>query len=76
LSLRYGFEVRQIILFIFGGVSDIKEELKKEEDYGKEFKIAVASPLTSFALAGIFALSWWILLQASNTSELAACSNR
>jgi Zn-dependent protease/predicted transcriptional regulator len=71
LSLRYGLKVRQIILFIFGGVSDIKEELKKEEDYGKEFKIAVVGPLTSFALAGVFTLSWLILLQASNTSELA-----
>jgi Zn-dependent protease len=72
LSLRYGLKVRQIILFIFGGVSDIKEEERIKEDYGKEFKIAVVGPLLSFALAGIFALSWWGLLQASNTSELAA----
>ena len=72
LSVKYGLTVRQIILFIFGGVSDIKEEEKIKEDYSKEFKIAVVGPLTSFALAGLFALSWWILLQASGTGELAA----
>jgi Zn-dependent protease/CBS domain-containing protein len=71
LSLKYGLEVRQIILFIFGGVSDIKEEERIKEDYSKEFKIAVVGPLTSFALAGAFALSWWLLLQASNTNEFA-----
>lgn len=72
LSIKYGLAVRQIILFIFGGVSDIKEEEKIKEDYNKEFKIAVVGPLTSFALAGLFALSWWILLQASGTDELGA----
>jgi Zn-dependent protease/predicted transcriptional regulator len=72
LSLKYGLTVRQIILFIFGGVSDIKEEERIKGDYSKEFKIAVVGPLTSFVLAGIFALSWWILLQASDTSEVAA----
>jgi predicted transcriptional regulator len=41
-------------LFIFGGVSDIKEETK---DFKKEFYIAVVGPLTSYALAGLF----WIL---------------
>src|SRR5918996_6669825 len=71
LSLRYGLKVRQIILFIFGGVSDVKEEERLKQDYGKEFRIAVVGPLASFALAGVFALSWWILLQASGTSELA-----
>jgi Zn-dependent protease/predicted transcriptional regulator len=71
LSLRYGLKVRQIILFIFGGVSDVKEEERLKQDYGKEFRIAVVGPLSSFALAGVFALSWWILLQASGTSELA-----
>jgi Zn-dependent protease len=71
LSLRYGLKVRQIILFIFGGVSDVKEEERLKQDYGKEFRIAVVGPLASFALAGIFTLSWWILLQASGTSELA-----
>jgi len=57
LSIRYGIRVNQIILFIFGGVSDIKEETK---DFKKEFNIAVIGPLTSYALSGLF----WILFIA------------
>ena len=53
MATRYGIKVRQIILFIFGGVSDIEEEPR---DFRKEFKIAIVGPLTSFALAGIFLL--------------------
>jgi Zn-dependent protease/predicted transcriptional regulator len=53
MAIRYGIKVRQIVLFIFGGVSDIEEEPK---DFRKEFKIAVVGPLTSFGLAGIFSV--------------------
>ena len=53
MATRYGIKVRQIVLFIFGGVSDIEEEPR---DFRKEFKIAIVGPLTSFALAGIFSL--------------------
>src|SRR5919112_5375294 len=69
LSLRYGLGVRQIILFIFGGISDIKEETK---DYRKEFKIAVVGPLTSFALALIFGLVWLLLILFGGDSALPA----
>lgn len=62
LSIRYGLKVRQIILFIFGGVSDIRDEPK---DYHKEFKIAIVGPLTSFALALGFFLTWIIILQTA-----------
>jgi Zn-dependent protease/predicted transcriptional regulator len=58
LSTKYGIKVDQIILFIFGGVSEIKEETR---DFRKEFKIAVIGPLTSFALGGIF-LSFFLLI--------------
>ncbi len=51
LSIRYGIHVNQILLFIFGGISDIKEETK---EFKKEFKIAVVGPLTSYALSGLF----------------------
>jgi Zn-dependent protease/predicted transcriptional regulator len=54
LSIRYGIHVNQIILFIFGGISDMKDETK---EFKKEFKIAVVGPLTSYALSGLF----WIL---------------
>jgi Zn-dependent protease/predicted transcriptional regulator len=60
LSLKYGIRVRQIILFIFGGISDIKEETK---DYKKEFKIAAIGPITSFALAFVFAMAGLLLIQ-------------
>ena len=42
IALRYGIKVRQIILFIFGGVSEIPEETR---DFRKEFKIAIAGPV-------------------------------
>jgi len=58
LSTKYGVKVDQIILFIFGGISEIKEETR---DFRKEFKIAVIGPLTSFGLAGIF-LSFFLLI--------------
>ena len=58
LSLKYGLEVRQIILFVFGGIADIKEET---EDYKKEFKIAVAGPIASFSLALLFLSLWYMI---------------
>ncbi len=58
VSLKYGLEVRQIILFVFGGVADIKEETK---DYKKEFRIAVVGPLASFGLALVFLLAWYLM---------------
>jgi Zn-dependent protease len=46
-----GLKVRDIVLFIFGGVSNIEGEPKKARD---EFLIAVVGPLTSFLLAIFF----------------------
>lgn len=56
VAKSYGIRVRQIILFIFGGVSDIEEEPK---DFKKEFKMAFAGPIISFILSGFFAFLWW-----------------
>ena len=66
VAIRYGLKVRQVILFIFGGISDIEEE--KEEttkDFRKEFKIAIVGPLTSFVIAAIFSVIWWSLPQVN-----------
>lgn len=52
---RFGIKVRQIMLFIFGGVSDIEEEPRNPR---KEFLIAFAGPGTSFVLSAIFAGVW------------------
>src|SRR5215217_2698263 len=45
-----------IILFIFGGVSEIPEETR---DFRKEFKIAIVGPAASFVIAAALAVSWW-----------------
>lgn len=60
VAIKYGIKVRRISLFIFGGVSDIAEEPK---DFRKEFKMAIAGPATSFAIAGGLALIWWLVFQ-------------
>jgi Zn-dependent protease/predicted transcriptional regulator len=64
LSIRYGIQVNQIILFIFGGISDIKDETK---DFKKEFKIAIVGPLTSYALSGLF---WLFFILISYISDI------
>ncbi len=51
VAVRYGVPVRGITLFIFGGVAQIGEE---PPTAGTEFRIAIAGPLTSLALAGVF----------------------
>ena len=65
VAKRYGYKVRQIVLFVFGGVSDIRDEPKDE--YKKEFTIAIVGPLSSFALAGLFAAVWFVLVQTGIT---------
>ncbi|MFL6413670.1 MAG: site-2 protease family protein [Nitrososphaeraceae archaeon] len=74
VALRYGLKVRQIILFIFGGVSDI-EEGEASKDFHKEFKIAIVGPITSFVIAAILGLAWWILLFVSQTGEPSSAAN-
>ncbi len=66
VAKRYGFRVRQIILFVFGGVSDIQDEPR--EDYKKEFTLAIVGPISSFALAGLFAIVWFVLIQVGVTT--------
>jgi len=50
LSKRSGVNVKEIVLFIFGGVSML-EEMPKEPN--KEIAIAAVGPLASFALAAL-----------------------
>jgi Zn-dependent protease len=60
LALRYKIPVTRITLFIFGGVSEIASEPPSAT---AEFVIAIAGPLTSFALAAFFGL-----LEVASTS--------
>jgi Zn-dependent protease len=53
VALRYKIPVRNIKLFIFGGVAEIAADPPSAI---AEFWIAIAGPLTSFALALFFAL--------------------
>jgi len=51
LAMRFRIQVKKITLFIFGGVAEIKEEPPSAR---AEFWIALAGPVVSFLLAGIF----------------------
>lgn len=65
---RNGVPVRSITLFIFGGVAEITG---RPRSAGVEFRVAVAGPVVSFALVGIFSLVW---LVARDVAYLAAPS--
>ena len=58
LARRRGIDVRDITLFLFGGVSSLKGEPRTAKD---EFAIAVVGPLTSLLLGAVFAAGWAIL---------------
>jgi Zn-dependent protease len=53
VAIRYKIPVKKITLFIFGGISQITSE---PPNALAEFWIAIAGPVVSFALAGLFAL--------------------
>ena len=55
LALRNRIPVKGITLFIFGGVAQIAEEPKTP---GAEFRIAIAGPLVSLALAIFFGIAY------------------
>ncbi|HEY7079743.1 MAG TPA: site-2 protease family protein [Nitrososphaeraceae archaeon] len=80
VASRFGLKVRQIILFIFGGVSDI-EEGDSSRDFHKEFKIAIVGPITSFVIAAVLGISWWILISvdqgitSSSPTAITAIAN-
>lgn len=52
---RRGLHIRRITLFIFGGASELQHE---PEDAKTELLMTVAGPLTSLAIAGLFAVLW------------------
>lgn len=52
-----GIPVKSITLFIFGGVAHMTREVTR---HGAELKMAVAGPLSSLILAGLFFLLHWL----------------
>lgn len=55
VALRNAIPIRRITLFVFGGVAHIARE---PASAGVELRIAVVGPLTSAALAALFAGAW------------------
>jgi Zn-dependent protease len=60
IAKKYKLKVKRITLFVFGGVAEISKEPPKSS---AEFWIAIAGPITSFILAGIFYLSTILFIQ-------------
>lgn len=58
MALRSGIHIPEITLFIFGGVSRLSEDAS---DPKTEFEIAIVGPLTSFVLAILFGLVYYLL---------------
>ena len=50
VAIHHGLHISGITLFLFGGVSNLREGPPSP---GTEFKVAVAGPLSSFALGGV-----------------------
>jgi len=54
VAVHHGVPIRSVTLFIFGGVSEMEGD---PPDGPTELKIAIAGPLVSVALAGLFGLA-------------------
>jgi Zn-dependent protease/predicted transcriptional regulator len=65
-ALRHKLPVRRITLFIFGGVAELSEDTRNPQE---EFRIAIAGPIVSMALAVGFYVTW--LLSRDLTGYLA-----
>ena len=60
IAKKEGIEVKEITLFIFGGVSQL---VKEPEDPLKELKVAIGGPLSSLVLAFLFWIASRVISQ-------------
>jgi Zn-dependent protease/predicted transcriptional regulator len=67
VAMGYKIPVRSITLFVFGGVSSIEQEPKRPL---QEFNIAIAGPLSSIFLAGVF----WMIHRSGFGGEMVSAS--
>ncbi|MHC1611055.1 MAG: site-2 protease family protein [Candidatus Methanospirareceae archaeon] len=56
VAMKYGTRIRSITLFIFGGIA-MMDDLPKAPE--KEWRIAIAGPLMSFAIGGVFLFTYF-----------------
>lgn len=70
VSRRNGVPIKSITLFIFGGVARISRESSRASG---EFKMAIAGPLSSMVIAGIFTVIW--LISRNSNEPVAALSS-
>jgi Zn-dependent protease/predicted transcriptional regulator len=68
VAQHQGLPVQSITLFIFGGVSQIAREPKMAKD---ELRMAIAGPLASLVIGGIFWGIWFWLRGQGSTGEFA-----
>lgn len=67
VAKRSGVEISKITLFLFGGVAEMSEDVRSA---GGEFRMAIAGPLATFVLAGVFFLFYWLSIRLEAGSLL------
>jgi Zn-dependent protease/predicted transcriptional regulator len=68
VAMHYKIPVDSITLFVFGGLSRISREAESAK---QEFNIAIAGPLSSFFLGGVFLLIYFLTPSSSPVQTIS-----